>query len=306
MKKYTKIAYIIVIVIVFILIFFTYKVFSNNNSDEDYNNKSLAEIKYLENKFLNLFNEINNISFENYKISATEIKQEESNKQESEESSSSNGSQNSSKEQSKQGKSESSSNSESSGASNDNKKYDLERTGVLTKDSEVNWDYIKSEIENIYTSLYATTVDLYQTQVNQEDIINFNKEYDNLTKAVKDENKEETLSELSKVYNYLPKFIENNSSEEKEKIILKTKNEIFKAYSILDKEEWGAISENVNNASQEFIKLVTNVGNMGNVNQYNVNKAYVMINELRNSVLLKDKEIFLIKYKNLLEELKNI
>ena len=31
-----------------------------------------------------------------------------------------------------------------------------------------------------------------------------------------------------------------------------------------------------------------------------------MINELKNSVKLKDKEVFLIKYKNLLEELENV
>ena len=306
MKKYAKIAYIVVIIIILILGFFTYKVFSKNGSDEEVKSKSLSEIKYLENKFLNLFNEVNNISFENYKISSTEIKQEESEKENSDTSSSSDNSKSSGSGQSKQGNSNGSNGSQSSEDSKDNKKYNLEKTSILTKYSEVNWDYIKSEIENIYVSLYSTTVDLYQTEINQDDIINFNKEYDNLTKVVKDENKDETLIELSKLYDYLPKFIENASTEEKDKIIVKTKNEIFKAYSILDKEEWVTISANVNNASQEFMKLVTNVGNIEKVNQYNVNKAYVMINELQNAVLLKDKEIFLIKYKNLLEELEKI
>ena len=40
--------------------------------------------------------------------------------------------------------------------------------------------------------------------------------------------------------------------------------------------------------------------------KYNINKAYIMINELKNSVNLKDNEVFLIKYKNLLEELENV
>lgn len=43
-----------------------------------------------------------------------------------------------------------------------------------------------------------------------------------------------------------------------------------------------------------------------NISKYNVNKAYMMIEELQNAINLKEKEIFLIKYKNLLEELENV
>ena len=300
MKKYAKIAYLVVGIIILIIGFFTYKVFSKNDSDNNIKSKSLSEVRYLDNKFMSLFNAINNISFENYKISATEIKEEESENQDS------NTSGNSKSSNSEKSKKEGSSSSQSSEESKDNKKYDLKEQGILTKEEDINWDYIKNEVEKIYTSLYSTTIDLYQTETNQDDIVNFNKEYDNLTKVVKDENKENTLMELSKLYDYLPKFVESIAYEEKDKVVIKTKNEIFKAYSILDREEWSTISEKVNNASQEFTKLITNVNNQEKVNQYNLNKAYIMINELQNAVILEDKEVFLIKYKNLLEELQNI
>ena len=300
MKKYAKIAYLVVGIVILIIGFFTYKVFSKNDSDNNIKSKSLSEVRYLDNKFMSLFNAINNISFENYKISATEIKEEESKNQDS------NTSGNSKSSNSEKSKKEGSSSSQSSEESKDNKKYDLKEQGILTKEEDINWDYIKNEVEKIYTSLYSTTIDLYQTETNQDDIVNFNKEYDNLTKAVKDENKENTLMELSKLYDYLPKFVESIAYEEKDKVVIKTKNEIFKAYSILDREEWSTISEKVNNASQEFTKLITNVNNQEKVNQYNLNKAYIMINELQNAVILEDKEVFLIKYKNLLEELQNI
>ena len=75
MKKYGKIAYIMLILIIFITGFCIYKVSAKNNS-EDINEKTLAEIKYLENEFQNLFNEINNIKFENYTISATNIEED--------------------------------------------------------------------------------------------------------------------------------------------------------------------------------------------------------------------------------------
>ena len=307
MKKYTKIAYIVLILIIFASGFFIYKVSGKNESNEDIKSKTLADVKYLENKFLNLFNDLNNIKFENYTISSSEIKQNESAS-----SKSSSGSGGSSSGSGQSGQSEgglqnnSGSSNEASGSTKNNKEYKLEETGVLTNDSQIDWKQIKNDVEDIYITLYPLTLDLYQTSTNQQDIINFNKEYDNLTKAVKDENKDNTLMELSILYDYLPKFVENCTDDEKEKSIIKTKNNIFKAYSILDKEDWTTISENINIATQEFTKIVTNVNNQEENNQYNINKAYVMVNELQNAVTLKDKEVFLIKYKNLLEELQNV
>ena len=72
------------------------------------------------------------------------------------------------------------------------------------------------------------------------------------------------------------------------------------------KEEWDTVSDNINRATQEFTKIITNINNKESGNQYNINKVYVMTNDLQNAVILKDKEVFLIKYKNLLEELQNI
>ena len=297
MKKYTRIAYIALILIVLLSGFFMYKVFGKNNSNEKLDEKTLAEIKYFENEFQKLFNQFNNISFENYKISSKEIKQEENENKTS-----------SSKQDSTNSKSQDqkSQNSEESENSKDNKQYELEEIGILTKDTEIDWKQIKNDVEKIYSSLYQMTLDLYQTSTEQEDVSNFNKEFDNLIQAVKEEDKEKSLNELSILYDYLSKFITNCTADEKEKTILKTKNYIFKAYTILDKEKWEEISNNTNNATQEFTKIITNISDKETGNQYNINKAYIMINELQNAVTLKDKEVFLIKYKNLLEELQNI
>ena len=77
MKKYTKIAYIVLVLIVFLSGFFIYKVSGKNSSNEKSEGKTLAEVKHLESEFQNLFNQLNNISFEKYKISSSEIKKEE-------------------------------------------------------------------------------------------------------------------------------------------------------------------------------------------------------------------------------------
>ena len=204
--------------------------------------------------------------------------------------------------------SEQSSKGSSSGDSEgqeDNKKFGLEHSGVLVTDSEIDWTSIKSDVETLYSSIPNVTLDLYQLHSNQEDILNFNKEYDNLTVNVKDEKKEETLSSLSKLYEYMPRFAQNSSDDELEKSLIEIKNDVLKAYSKVDLEKWDEIQNDISNAINNYSKLMTNA-NIESKKPYNVNKGFVMLNELKNAAGIKDKEVFFIKYKNLLEEMNNM
>ena len=149
------------------------------------------------------------------------------------------------------------------------------------------------------------TLDLYEISLNNADILNFNREFDNLLLQIETENKEETLKQLNVLYSYLPKFIKNCDVDERYKIIINTKQNVFTAYSILDSEDWNQISKNIQTASDTFSKLLTDV-NIKNKNQSSINRCYILLNGLQNSVETRDKKIFLIKYRNLLEELNNL
>ncbi len=318
MKKYARIAFIFIILLILLSIFLVYKVSGKDESQEKIQEKSLSSIKYFDNKFTDLFNEINNIKFENYTISVTEPKEEENttetNKEDttgkkSEDSPAEDGNSKKDDSSQKSGDSKKNGSSGSSEKSNENvqenkKKYNIEEKGILTRDTEVNWKQIKNETEKMYTSLYPVILDLYKTNINKEEISNFNREFDKLTKAINDENKKDTLKELSSLYGYLPKFVEECTDDEKEKVVIKTKNDIFMAYSILDEEDWENISDYANDALQEFSKLAES--SEIQKNKYNINKAYIMLKELQGAIELKEKDIFLIKYKNLLEELENM
>ena len=299
MKKRKILIYIIVVIIMVTIGFFIYKVLGQDDTKNESKAKTEAEIGYLDEKFVSLFNQMRNITFENYKILSVNIDDQNiNNKQSSENSNQQSGSSQSDN-----------STQDSKQTSNQNqeiKKYEMQETGVLTGDSKIDWKQVKADVEVLYNKIYPFTLDLYQTSVKQANIIKFNKEYDNLTIAVKAEDKNATLIELAKLYNYLTNFAQTCINNEKEKVIMKTKNQILQAYSILDSGNWKNISNNVNNAIQEFTKLVTDITNTQKGNQYSINKAYVMINELANAVEIQDKEVFLIKYKNVLEDLQNL
>ena len=295
MKKFKIFSYIVLILIIGVL---SYSIYSLAKEDpkEDNENKILSEIRYVEAEFTDLFNTMNNIETRNYGIEVDELSKETSKKME-EGSSDSGG-------QSKNNNSES---NNSNSSIQDSEKYDLKLNGVLTKKEDINWDIVKSEVESLYTSIPTITMDLYQLEINKDDILNFNKEIDNLVRVVNNEEKVSTLQTLSNIYDYLPKFIEAlNNKDIIYKKVIETKSNIFKGYSKLDSNNWSEILVDIQNATNIFSELLSNENVIKTNNSYSVNKVYVMLNELQNAVNIKDISVFLIKYKNLIEEIEAI
>ena len=309
MKKFKILGFIVLILIIVVLSYSIY-VLAKENPQENQENKILSEIRYVEAEFTDLFNTMNNIETRNYGIEIDELSKETAEKMKESESSSSGGGQSSSSGSGSSGTEESSSNTSSgeNGETNqDSEKYDLKLNGVLTTTKDINWDIVKSEVENLYTSIPTMTMDLYQLDINKDGILNFNKEIDNLVTVVNEENKESTLQILSVIYDYLPKFLESAKGEDViYKKVVVTKANIFKGYSKLDSGKWDEISQDIQNGINTFTELLSNPDVINSNNQYSVNKIYIMLNELQNAVNMQDVSVFLIKYKNLIEEIEAI
>lgn len=303
MKNIRRIAYIVLILIIAIL---SFTVYTNANKDNPnvQKEKTFTEIKYVESKLMNLINTMNNIKVKNYNIEVGNLSKEATEQATQNSSSSGQDSQGDSSgegEQSSQGEGQETNQQDEQ----NQKKFDLKLSGVLTNNEEINWDYVKNEVELLYTSIPTITLDMYQLQINKDDILNFNQELDNLAIVAKDENKEETLAELTKMYEYIPKFYESTADETWYKTVADTKVNIFKAYSKLDNQDWTEIENDVKNAINEYAKLMSET-NINEQKQYSINKCYIMINELQNAVNSQDVSVFLMKYKNLIEEIDNL
>ena len=141
---------------------YIYKLNTKKDETEEIKEKTLSDIQYIENKFVNLFNQVNNVKFENYTISVVK-----ENKEESKEESSSNSSSGVDSGKNKSGSSEDKENqntSEESSKQEDSskKQYKLEEQGVLTQEQDIDWKQIKNDVEKIYINLYSLTIDLNQ------------------------------------------------------------------------------------------------------------------------------------------------
>ena len=318
MKKFKIMSYIILLIVLVVLALTVYTSATQNN-EEDEKEKVSAEIKYLDTKLVDLFNNMNNIKTRNYRIYTTKVEESRSAENSGEGESSSEGEQgsgnssnSSSGSGSDSGSGNGSSSSNSSGGSSNNtetenteKSYEMEESGILTSDRNIDWTACKNELELIYTSVSTITLDLYSLNVSQDDILNFNKEIDNLTISVESEDKQATLDNLVKENEYKHKFSQNAITDTLYKTIIDTKLNVFKAYSKLDSEDWDGMSTDITDAINVYSSLLTNAEIEIN-KQASVNKGYVMLNELKNAVDVKNSSVFLIKYKNLLEEINNM
>ena len=200
MKRYKKFAYMFLIIVIIVLSFTVYAIV-DKDTDRIEKEKRISEFEYLESEIVDIFNELNNIQMSNYNVSVNNITSQTKKEDEGKSDSGQN-------QQGGQQSSASSSNSQNENSSSDNsnnsetkqqKEYSLKRNAILTNNEEINWDDIKNKIEIAYSSIPTITLDLYKYNINQDDILNFNKEFDNLTVILKQYNKQDSLIQLSKL-----------------------------------------------------------------------------------------------------------
>ena len=303
LKKFKIISYIILMIVLVVLALTVYTSATQNN-EQDEKEKVTSEIRYLDTKFVDLFNNMNNIKTKNYQIYTTKI--EESRSAENSGGGASGG--NSSSASNTSSSSDSSStqdNSDQTQTENAGENYEMQAAGILTTNRDIDWTSCKNESELIYTSISTITLDLYRLNVSQEDILNFNKDVDSLTVSLEEENKQLTLDNLIKVYEYIPKFAQTVVDDTLYKTVLETKLNVFRGYAKLDSGDWTGISTNIVDAINVYATLLTNTEMDAN-KQTSINKGYVMLNELKNAADTQNSSVFLIKYKNLLEEINNL
>ena len=307
MKKFKIISYIVLLIVLVVLALTVYTS-ATQNDEQDEKEKAIAEIRYLDTKLVDLFNNMNHIETRNYQIYTTKIEESRSAQNTGGGSSGGTDASGSSSDSNTSSGSDSTSTQDDSNQAqteNTNENYEMKASGILTTNRDIDWNSCKNESELMYTSISTITLDLYRLHVSQEDILNFNKELDNLTVSLEEENKQLVLDNLVKIYEYIPKFAQAVVDDPLYKTVVETKLNVFKGYAKLDSGDWAGMNTNLVDAINIYATLLTNT-QIDTSKQTSINKGYVMLNELKNAVDTQNRSVFLIKYKNLLEEINNI
>ena len=244
--------------------------------EEQLRDKNISEIDYLDNYIMLMLNSINDIDLKQYdaKIEKTENLNEIL--QEREETS-----------------------SEDTG--NNVVQYSMVPNTILNANKTINWKNLKLEIENLNNTWPSIIVDLYKANVDNKKLTEFSDLINTCIGNIKNENRTETLNSLAKLYEYIPVFLEKIASDNKQIELAKTKVEVINAYVNIDFANWEELKTSLDRAISNFEPIVNNTNEAEK--EYNIRKAYVLLQEFKNAVDTNDKDLLFMKYKNLMEEL---
>lgn len=198
-----------------------------------------------------------------------------------------------------------SSNSEKEGESSSgtsNKIYSMQVNNMLGKQVEIDWDELKNKIENLYTTWTVVSLDLQTLGVSSEELNNFSKNMDRIAVAIKNENKEETISGVVDLYGFLPAFLQEYNKDSLERTVIDTKYKLLVCYKYADLENWEELDRSVDELKMSFSNIV-NKKEQFSGREVNIRSGEVILNEIFNSVDVRERDIFFIKYKNFIQEL---
>lgn len=275
----------------------------NQASTEDTKQKVTKELDYLDTQIISISNKLNNILIQNYTITSEEVTLEKSS------SGSSGGGQSSSQEESSGGEQSQSSSQMQTGS--DSQKSNITTTQVEPKtvlnsnENDIDWNTIKNDIEVINEAWSVVILDLSTLNVDNNDVLGFSKALDDAILSIKDENKANTLANITKLYSFIPKFEREISAENSIQNIKQVKSYIINAYALVEQDDWTGIGTNISE-SEETFKNITNDLEYIKDKEYKVNKTYILLKELQNSLTYKDKKLFYVKYKNLIESINTL
>ena len=122
---------------------------------------------------------------------------------------------------------------------------------------------------------------------------------------IKDEKKEEAINNLASLYSLIPKFEKQITIDDGEQNVKLAKSYLINAYSLLDEENWAEIENNISKLNTVFKDITNNIEYVKN-REFKVNRTYVLIKELQNSLVYKDKKLFLVKYVNVIESINTL
>ena len=174
--------------------------------------------------------------------------------------------------------------------------------GEYLKNNAIDWDSILKDEKKINDSLDSILMDFSQVNIDKNDLAQFSNKLDNLLILTSDKKEIEVINELSNIYSLLPNFMEkyvDNKSEINKK---KLKALILSSYVISNSKSWVDAKVSIQNVENKYAEMMNDV-NYIKENSYNLNKVYVLIQELKSAINLENINLVNLKYISLIEKL---
>lgn len=158
------------------------------------------------------------------------------------------------------------------------------------------------QVEQIYQIWNTVSLDLHNLNIEGNSILAFSDGLNNSTQAIKNKDKAKAMEELAKLYELLPKYVQTYEPEAQKTKMLAIETQVVSSYVSVTNEKWQEAATTLTETEKQFANILNTV-NENHENQTTMSQCYIIVNELRNAVNLKDKDIFYIQYHNFITKM---
>lgn len=183
-------------------------------------------------------------------------------------------------------------------------KTDTVQNGILKNDGkyDTKWEKVQTEIEQIYQVWNTVSIDLYSLNIDNTLIVSFNDSLNNATQAIKNKDKASAVDAVTQMNEKILEYKKRCGQDEREKEILTIQHDAVASYADVTNDRWDNANAKLADSEKRFSNLLNTLTD-DYTNQATMSQCYILINELKKAVGLKDKEIFFIEYRNLMSKM---
>lgn len=168
-------------------------------------------------------------------------------------------------------------------------------------DDQIDWKSVQADVEKINISIDTILLDLSETKLSNEDIINFSNEVNNLNIAISKEDEVAFMQSCNYLYSLLPIYLEKISENKNEIDLMKLKSIAISSFVQSNYSDWESSKNTIALAETKYKEMMDNIDYMQEYS-HNLNKVYILIEELKHAIDLQEKELTRIKYINFIEK----
>ena len=248
------------------------------------------EFEFFDEKTIDIINELNNIKVPRYKIYEKTVNQSDS------DITNSNNSKGGEKQEASQEE-----NDKTTNIQHENITYsELDPISSLTENSEdVDWNQIAFLFEDIYSNLTTFEIDLNSLQVSGDIINNYKVSLNSLALSINKKDKKSSMENGFNVYSNLMQLVSLIINDNYKLSIYNIKLTIINIYTKISLENnWEESYSILNNLLKNY-----SIENNDQNKKEKLNKIKLLLDNLENVLILKDKNVFFMQYKILIQEL---
>lgn len=166
----------------------------------------------------------------------------------------------------------------------------------------LNWELIQENIIELNGVLDTVILDMSDLEISNEDIIKFKNGINSLSIAVYNKDINETFSEYGKLYLLLPTFANKSYIDKNKAKLLELKTMITSSFVYANLLDWENAKKTINDAETKYKIMMDDIDYMKEYS-YNLNKVFVLLGEIKNSIEIEELELTKIKYVNFIEKI---